>query len=215
MIIVLFGVAGSGKSTIGKKLAGAVNCAFLEADALHSPASIEKMSGGTPLTDDDRKPWLAAIHSRLLDFARRGKDLVVACSALKRQYRQVLSDGVSITWVYLKASQDVLRLRLERRPSHFMKSDMLASQFDDLEAPSDGIVVDADRAPDVVVAQILKLLPCSGVMSDMFRMTIRTAISEWPRKRCWITFHAPLETFTQCRPTFRIPKWPPRITSAG
>ena len=178
MIIVLFGVAGSGKSTIGNKLASAMNCAFLEADALHSPASIGKMSGGTPLTDDDRKPWLAAIHSRMVDFARRGKDLVVACSALKRQYRQVLADGVSITWVYLKASKDVIRLRLERRPSHFMKADMLASQFDDLEEPSDGIVVDADLGPDVVVAQILKLLPHMGdlrIATDLHQLSSQVA----------------------------------------
>lgn len=159
MIVVVFGVAGSGKSTIGRKLASAMNCAFLEGDALHSSANIDKMSGGTPLTDDDRKPWLAAIHTRIVDFASREKDLVVACSALKQQYRESLAQGVSIHWVYLKASVDVIRLRLERRPSHFMKSEMLASQFADLEEPSDGIIVDASVAPDVIVTQILNRLP--------------------------------------------------------
>ena len=159
MIVVVFGVAGAGKSTVGKQLASAMSCAFLEADALHSPTNINKMSAGTPLTDVDREPWLAAIHDRILDFARRGKDLVVACSALKRSYRQSLADGVSVTWVYLKAPEDVIRFRLESRPSHFMKSGMLASQFTDLEEPSDGIIADAALAPDVIVAQILKLLP--------------------------------------------------------
>ena len=155
MIVVLFGVAGSGKSTIGMRLASAMNCAFLEADTLHSPANIAKMSGGTPLTDADRTPWLAAIHARIVDFARRGNDLVVACSALKREYRQSLEQGVSIIWVYLKAPENVIRLRLERRPSHFMKAEMLASQFAALEEPTDAIVVDASLPPDAIVAEIL------------------------------------------------------------
>jgi gluconokinase len=158
MIVVLFGVAGSGKTTIGKKLASALNSAFLEGDALHPPANIAKMSGGTPLTDADRQPWLAAIHDRMLDFERRGKDLVVACSALKRSYRQSLADGVSVTWIFLKASEDVLRSRLESRADHFMKANLLASQFADLEEPPGGIIVDADFAPDIIVAQILRLL---------------------------------------------------------
>jgi gluconokinase len=158
MIVVLFGVSGSGKSTIGTKLAAAMHCEFLEGDTLHSTANIEKMSAGTPLTDADREPWLAAIHARIVEFHRRGEDLVVACSALKQQYRDVLADGVTITWVYLKAPPDVLRLRLERRPAHFMKSDMLASQLAALEEPAEGIIVDASQAPDAIVGQILNRL---------------------------------------------------------
>jgi 6-phosphogluconolactonase len=159
MIVVLFGVAASGKSTVGAMLASAMNCAFLEGDALHPSANIDKMSRGIPLTDEDRRPWLAAIHARIVDFVHRGEDLVVACSALKQTYRQSLADGVPITWVFLKASEDLIRFRLENRAAHFMKADMLASQFDALEEPSeDAIVVDASLQLDIILAQILTRL---------------------------------------------------------
>ena len=159
MIVVVIGVAGSGKSTIGTRLAEALNCFFLEGDALHSAANIAKMSSGTALTDEDRWPWLAAIHSRIRDSVRRGEDLVVACSALKRQYRQSLAIGVPITWVYLQASKDLIRSRLARRMSHFMKADMLDSQFEILEEPAGAIVVDASEPPDVIVSQVMERLP--------------------------------------------------------
>ena len=159
MIVVVIGVAGSGKSTIGRMLAKALNCCFLEGDALHSAASIAKMSSGTPLTDEDRLPWLAAIHSRIADFVSRGEDLVVACSALKRQYRQSLAIGVPITWVYLQASKDLIRTRLAHRTSHFMKPAMLDSQFAILEEPAEAIVVDASLLPQVIVNHLLALLP--------------------------------------------------------
>ena len=159
MVVVVIGVAGSGKSTIGTMLAKALNCSFLEGDALHSVANIAKMSSGTPLTDDDRRPWLAAIHSRIRDFVSRGKDLVVACSALKQQYRQSLAIGVPITWVYLQASRDLIQSRLARRTSHFMKADMLDSQFKTLEEPAGAIVVDASERPDIIVSKVLPMLP--------------------------------------------------------
>ncbi len=159
MIVVVMGVSGSGKSTIGKMLATVLNCSFQEGDALHSAANIAKMSCGTPLTDEDREPWLAAIHSHIRDFVGRGEDLVVACSALKRQYRESLATGVPVTWVYLQASKDLIRSRIVRRTSHFMKADMLDSQFAILEEPSGAIVADAAERPDVVVRQILELLP--------------------------------------------------------
>ena len=104
MIIVVIGVAGSGKTTVGTMLADAMKCPFLEGDSLHSKENIDKMSHGIPLTDADRAPWLAAIHARILDCFERGQDLVVGCSALKQRYRPVLAKGVPITWVYLKGS---------------------------------------------------------------------------------------------------------------
>ena len=159
MIVVVIGVAGSGKSTIGTMLAKALNCSFLEGDALHSVANVAKMSSGTPLTDEDRRQWLAAIHSRIRDFADRGEDLVVSCSALKGQYRQSLAIGVPITWVYLQASKDLIRSRLAQRTSHFMKADLLDSQFEILEEPAEAIVVDASGRPDIIVNQVLELLP--------------------------------------------------------
>jgi gluconokinase len=127
MIIVVMGVAGAGKSTVGQLLADALRCEFLDGDSLHPSANIEKMTRGIPLTDADRAPWLAAIHSRILDSFQRGQCLVVACSALKRQYRDILDRGVAITWVYLKGSEDVIRARLLERQHHFFKAQMLAA----------------------------------------------------------------------------------------
>ena len=159
MIIVIMGVSGSGKTTIGTMLAGTIGCSFLEGDSLHSKQNIEKMSHGIPLNDCDRAPWLAAIHARLLEFLKRGESLVVACSALEQQYREVLADGVPITWVYLKGSKDLIRSRMKHRPKHFMKANMLASQFEALEEPSDAIVSDISLTPSAIVPQILAQLP--------------------------------------------------------
>jgi gluconokinase len=157
-IVVVMGVAGSGKTTVGTMLAEAMHCAYLEGDALHSPTNVETMSRGIPLTDADRAPWLAAIHARLLDSFRQGKSLVVGCSALKRSYRTVLADGIPITWVYLKGSAALIRSRLQHRSGHYMKADMLASQFEALEEPSDALIVDVSQSPAVIVEQILTRL---------------------------------------------------------
>ena len=159
MIIVVMGVSGSGKTTIGKMLADAIRCSFLEGDSLHSKENIEKMSHGIPLTDSDRAPWLTAIRTHILRFFKRGESLVVACSALEHQYREFLAKGVPITWVYLKGSAELIRARMKHRLSHFMKADMLSSQFDALEEPSDAIVVDISPPPSAIVAQVLAQLP--------------------------------------------------------
>jgi gluconokinase len=158
MIVVVIGVSGSGKTTIGTRLAQALGCEFLEGDALHSAANIDKMSRGIPLDDDDRRPWLSAIHAHMSDASERGADLVVACSALKHKYRQTLERGLAVTWVYLKGSEALFRSRLQQRTSHFMKADMLASQFEALEEPSNAIVVDAATSPEVIVDQISRQL---------------------------------------------------------
>lgn len=158
MIIVIMGVSGSGKTTIGTMLADAIGCRFLEGDSLHSKESIEKMSHGIPLTDSDRAPWLAAIRSCILKSFKRGENLVVGCSALKQQYREFLAKDIPITWVYLKGSAELVRSRMENRSSHFMKAGMLASQFDTLEEPSDAIVVDISPTPSAIVSQILEQL---------------------------------------------------------
>ena len=162
MIIVVMGVAGSGKTTVGTMLADAMTCPFLEGDALHSPGNIDKMSHGIPLTDADRAPWLSAIHARIVDASERGQDLVVGCSALKEQYRKVLAEGVPTTWVYLKGSLELIRSRVKHRPSHFMKADMLASQFAALEEPSDAVVADVSTPPSAIVQQIMTQLHISG-----------------------------------------------------
>lgn len=170
-IVVVMGVAGSGKTTVGTMLAGATHCAFLEGDSLHSAANVEKMSHGVPLTDDDRAPWLAAIHARLLDAFTRGECLVVGCSALKQSYRSLLADGVPITWIYLKGSAALIRSRLQHRTGHYMKADMLDSQFEALEEPSDALVVDVSQPAGTIVEQILAVLcgpnrPHTGPSTD-------------------------------------------------
>jgi gluconokinase len=158
MIIVVMGVAGAGKSTVGQMLAADLRSEFLDGDSLHPPANIQRMTMGIPLTDADRAPWLAAIHARVVESFELGQGLVVACSALKQHYRETLADGVSITWVYLKGSEEVIRARLLERQDHFFKAQMLASQFADLEEPTDAIVVDVAVEPAFAVWQILNAL---------------------------------------------------------
>jgi len=166
MIIVVMGVAGSGKTTVGTKLAAALHCAFLEGDGLHAQANVEKMSHGIPLTDADRAPWLEAIHKRMCDVFTAGQSLVVACSALKQSYRARLAEGLPVTWVYLKGSADLIRSRLQHRAHHFMKANMLASQFDVLEEPSDAIIVDIVQPPDAIVERILAGVSSSGAIGN-------------------------------------------------
>jgi gluconokinase len=158
VIVVVMGVAGSGKTTIGRMLADAIPCTFFEGDSLHSRASVEKMSQGIPLTDADRAPWLAAIHQHIVDVFNRGESVVVGCSALKQSYRTVLANGLPVTWVYLKGDQDLIQSRMLGRAGHFMKANMLESQFEALEEPSDALVADVSQSPDTIVERILSAL---------------------------------------------------------
>ena len=161
LIVVVMGVAGSGKSTIGTMLAAASGCAFVDGDSLHSPENRDKMSRGIPLTDADRAPWLATIHEHISKAFNDGECLVVACSALKERYRQLLSKDIPVTWVYLKGSPELIRLRLEERPNHYMKPNMLPSQFHDLEEPADAIVAEIIQPPKDIVEQVLARLHVS------------------------------------------------------
>lgn len=158
MIVVVMGVAGSGKTTVGRMLAETLGCAFLDADSLHPVANIEKMRRGIPLTDADRRPWLAAVHSGISESFARGQDLVVACSALKEAYRAVLADGIPITWIYLKGSKALFRSRLRDREGHFVPVALLDSQFGALEEPAGAVVIDAAKPVDEIVRQILPRL---------------------------------------------------------
>lgn len=168
MIVVIIGVSGSGKTTIGRLLAHAMDCPFLDGDSLHSAENIDKMRHGIALTDADRAPWLTAIRNRIQDCVERGQDLVVGCSALKQRYRTALAEGVPISWVYLKGSLELIRARLRHRSGHFMKVDMLASQFAALEEPSDVLVVDVSPPPTVIVEEVLSQLhvPHRAVLAD-------------------------------------------------
>jgi gluconokinase len=161
MLVVVIGVAGSGKTTVGTLLAGALGSSFLDADSLHSEANIAKMARGLPLTETDREPWLTAIHARLADAHRRGASLVVACSALTRRARTVLGDGLPVHWVWLDGPAELIWSRVQQRAGHYMKTDMLASQFETWEAPDNAVVVDVSLPPDAIVERILAALPPS------------------------------------------------------
>lgn len=158
MIMVLMGVSGSGKTTIGAELARELGWPFLDADTLHAPARIDDMRRGIALTDETRAPWLAAVRQRMLDADRRGGHLVVACSALKAAYRETLDAGLPVTWVYLKGSAPLIEARLEQRDDHFMKAGMLASQLEALEEPEDAIVAPVSRPVSAIVSDILASL---------------------------------------------------------
>lgn len=158
MVIIVMGVAGSGKTTIGRLLADALRCPFLDGDSLHPETNIHAMRRGVPLTDADRMPWLAAIRDRMLDADRRDEPLVVACSALRQSYRTYLADGLAVTWVYLRGAPELLGSRLDARRGHFVKSELLASQLETLEEPGDAIVVDIGLPPGEIVRQVVEAL---------------------------------------------------------
>jgi gluconokinase len=154
MIVVLMGVAGSGKTTLGRLLAGQLGWTFVEGDAFHPPANVEKMHRGEALTDTDRAPWLRALHARIDELAASGRSAVVACSALKQAYRDVLADGrPEVVFVHLTAPAAVLRDRVEQRRGHFMPPSLLDSQLATLEQPC-GLAVDVTSPPAESVAAI-------------------------------------------------------------
>lgn len=154
--IIVIGVSGCGKSTVASILAKTLHVPFIEADDFHPEANIHKMKSGIPLNDEDRKPWLKALNNELLKHADNG--FVLACSALKEQYRKLLSDGISrIRWIYLDGSFDTIYQRMKER-EHFMKPEMLQSQFDALEIPDYGIHCSIEYPPEEIVNQILEQL---------------------------------------------------------
>jgi len=159
MIVVVMGVTGVGKTTIGSAVAQHFSWAFEDADAYHSASNIEKMSHGIPLTDADRIPWLESMHRMLQGYAAGGHSVVLACSALKDSYRDLLGSDLTVTWIYLKASPEVVRERVEHRHGHFAKEDLVKSQFETLEEPRDAMIVDADRTPEEILQDIVSRLP--------------------------------------------------------
>jgi gluconokinase len=158
MIVAVMGVTGSGKTTVGERLAQRLGWDFADADDFHSAANKDKMHRGIPLTDADRMPWLASMHEYLAkaDAERRG--VVLGCSALKRSYRQILFDGLTVRLVYLQGSYAVIDAHLRARKGHFADDKILAAQFADLEEPTDAIVVDVRSTPEQIVEEICKKL---------------------------------------------------------
>jgi len=161
-IAIVMGVSGSGKTTVAAMLADALGVAFLEGAELHPRSNVEKMKSGTPLTDEDRWPWLRAIAARIDQWRAEDKAGVVTCSALKRAYRDILiGDRPEVRLVYLKGSHRLIHDRMAARHEHFMPVGLLDSQLATLEEPGPDerpIVVDVGGSPEQIVAEILRQL---------------------------------------------------------
>jgi len=154
VIVLLMGVSGAGKTTVGTMLASQLGWEFADADDYHPAANVEKMRNGIPLTDADREPWLESLRSLIAAWIAAGKSAILACSALKQAYRDRLMVGASVRVVYLKADRELLRERLLLRRGHYMKEGMLESQIATLEEPADAIVLDARSSVEDIVRAI-------------------------------------------------------------
>ena len=156
MVILLMGVTGSGKTTVGQALAESLQWQFADADDFHPASNVAKMRAGIPLDDADRAPWLAALRTQIDKWLHAGTNAVLACSALKQAYRDelVVSPGVRI--VYLRGRSDLIEERLKERHGHYMDPNLLPSQFATLEEPMDALVVDVDASVPDIVRQIRK-----------------------------------------------------------
>lgn len=157
-VVLIMGVSGSGKTTVGLALAGALGWTFRDADDFHPAANVAKMGAGQPLTDADRAPWLAAIRAFIAAALARGESAVVTCSALKETYRQAaIPDPARVKLVHLSGDYGLILERMQQRQGHFMKAEMLQSQFAALEAPRGALAVDVARTPAEIVAEIRRL----------------------------------------------------------
>ena len=154
MIVLLMGVSGSGKTTVGKLLANNLGWMFEDADGFHSPANVRKMAQGIPLTDEDRAPWLSNLAAAIRDWLNRSENVILACSALKQKYRDQLLIDQQVKLVFLRGSFELILSRMQQRGSHYMKPDMLRSQFEALEEPRNAITVDITSSPADIAREI-------------------------------------------------------------
>jgi gluconokinase len=163
MIVVLMGVSGVGKTTVGEVLAERTGWQLYDADQFHSTKNIEKMRNGIALEDEDRWPWLDGMNAMLLQKQAQHESVLLACSALKQKYRDRLANGCrDLHWVYLKGDFGLIRARLESRKNHYMKAGLLESQFAALEEPQDAVAVDVVQTPEAIANRIvcqLKIVP--------------------------------------------------------
>ena len=159
MLLVLMGVSGSGKTTVGKILAKELGWALYDADDFHPVTNVEKMRAGVALTDADRWPWLDRLNALLREKQDGGEDAILACSALRQAYRDRLAQGCrDLRWVYLRGTFELIRSRLAARKGHYMNPALLQSQFATLEEPVDATVIDIADAPEVLAARIREML---------------------------------------------------------
>lgn len=157
-MIIIMGVSGCGKTTVGKALSEKTGIPFFDADDFHPQKNIEKMKHNMPLDDNDRKPWLETLADHIVTWEQTG-GAILGCSALKESYRKLLgSKEESIDWVYLNAPFEVIRSRLEDRSDHYMKSDLLQSQYDTLEPPDYGLHLSSEEPVEALVDQIISKL---------------------------------------------------------
>lgn len=157
MVIVVMGVSGCGKTTIGKLLSEKLQIPFYDADDFHPEENVNKMASGTPLNDEDRKPWLLALASQISQWNQK-KGAVLACSALKKSYRELLGSNIApdtIIFVYLKGNQELIKNRLQERNGHYMPPELLDSQFKTLEEPENAIAVPISDSPENIVSTII------------------------------------------------------------
>lgn len=153
MVILLMGVSGSGKTTVGRALASRLGVPFLDGDDFHPPANVRKMAAGTPLEDADRRPWLLELRRRIDRLHAERRSAVLACSALKAAYRDVLMDGApGVRLVYLRGTFELISQRLAARRGHFMPPELLRSQSEALEEPGEALVVDVGRPAEEIAA---------------------------------------------------------------
>jgi len=158
MVIIVMGVMGSGKTTLGRSLSKALACPFFDGDDFHPAENRDKMAKGIPLTDEDRGPWLGALSDAIRRWEKDPSLTVLACSALKRVYRDTLASAGKVRWVYLKGEEGIIRERLKGREGHFADPGILSAQFADLEEPQDALVVDIRQEPDTMTDQVVKAL---------------------------------------------------------
>jgi gluconokinase len=155
MVILVMGTTGAGKSTVGRLLAERLGSAFLDADDFHPRANVEKMKRGIPISDSDRGPWLANIHSELVRLAAEGRNVVLACSALKQGYRDTLAADLDLRVVYLRGTYDEMRRHILARHGHFAGEAILAGQFRDLEEPEGALALKVSDSPEQLVAETI------------------------------------------------------------
>ncbi|MDN3202910.1 gluconokinase [Algoriphagus sediminis] len=163
MLIIVTGVSGTGKTTIGHMISSHLEIPFFDADDFHTKENIAKMSNGIPLTDEDRIPWLERLADQL-EFHKDKGGAVLGCSALKEAYRKVLAKSNEIIWIHLIGSEDLIWERMKKRKNHYMKASMLSSQFEIWEKPSEGICLSIDESPEAIFSKAMDyILNCAEI----------------------------------------------------
>ena len=167
MVIIIMGVSGSGKTTIGRLLAESLGWSFVDGDDRHPRSNLDKMRRGLALTDEDREPWLRRLHKDIRSWLASNRDVVLACSALKANYRaRLVVDPTLVRLVYLAGPSSLMATRLKGRSGHFFPDSLLASQYAALEEPVGALVVDASRRPEDIVRQVRRGLGLSSPQAE-------------------------------------------------